>query len=288
MFRKFSPIHLIPITIGTAGITVAGLFFSSCGGHEEDAALKDIEVTTDTVSSEVRINFDLIRVNIPPPAELTGKLSAAKINYNKSFLLSSGKSGSFSSNYQKAIGMGAFGADLGIAAAYNQPQDALEYLTQISKLAGDLGISSAFDPEFTKQLLSSISKPDTFQIMLDKAFEKAERNLRSNQRVATTVLLVAGGWVESLYISVEGLNINPTDPKVKTIYRDISNHCHTFEYIFQLLDAYKSNADCAKLIQDLEPAKAMLSSIGNNPKMGPDALPKLRETVSSLRNKITS
>src|SRR3989304_4352327 len=178
MFRKFSPTNLT----FAVGIAAASLFFSSCGSHEEDSTLKDVEVTTDTVSSEVRVNFDLVRVNIPKPAELTGKLTAAKINYNKSFLLPSSKGGGFSSNYQKAIGMGAFGADLGIAAAYNQPQDALEYLTQISKLAGDLGISSAFDPEFAKQLLSSVSKPDTFQIMLDKAFDKAERNLRSNQR----------------------------------------------------------------------------------------------------------
>src|ERR1035441_1991251 len=108
--------------------------------------------------------------------------------------------------------MGALGADLGMAASYNQPQDALEYLTNMSKLAGDLGISTAFDPEFSKKLLTTINKPDTFQLMLDKAFDKAERNLRSNQRVATTVLLVAGGWVEGLYTSIEELNTNPTGP----------------------------------------------------------------------------
>jgi len=289
MFRKFSTTNLIPMAIGIAGIAAASLIFSSCGGgSEEHPELKDIEVTTDTVSSEVRVNFDLVRVNIPKPAELTSKLSAAKINYNKSFLLSSGKGGGFSSNYQKAIGMGAFGADLGIAAAHNQPQDALEYLTQISKLATDLGISSAFDPEFAKQLMSSVSKPDTFQLMLDKAFDKAERNLRSNQRVATTVLMIAGGWVESLYISVEALSTNPTDAKAKPIYFDISTHCYSFKYIFELLDAYKSNADCAKLIQDLEPAKATLTGAGSTPKMGPDALPKIREAVTALRNKITS
>lgn len=274
----------------TAGIAAVTFLFSSCGGGgtEEHPELKDVEITTDTVSSEVRVNFDLVRVNIPKPAELTSKLSAAKINYNKSFLLPSGKGGSFASNYQKAIGMGAFGADLGIAAAYNQPQDALEYLTQISKLATDLGISSAFDPEFAKELLSNVSKPDTFQLMLDKAFDKAERNLRSNQRVATTVLLIAGGWVESLYISIEELNTSPTSANTKPIYFDISAHCNSFKYIFELLDAYKTNADCAKLIQDLEPAKETLISVGNNPKIGPDALPKLRETVTALRNKITS
>jgi hypothetical protein len=282
MFRKFSPINLTFL----AGIAATSLILSSCGHHEENPDLKDVEVTKDTIKSEVRVDFDLIRVNIPSPGELTKKLSAAKIAYNKNFLLSPSKGSSYSSNYQKSIGIGALGADLGMAASYNQPQDALEYLTQISKLAGNLGINSAFDPEFSKKLLTSISKPDTFQLMLDKAFDKAERNLRSNQRVATTVLMVAGGWVEGVYSSLEELNTNPNGPNTKGIYTDISVQCHAFDYVFQLLEAYKSNPDCAKLLQEMQPSKATLLQYGKTG-WGPEALPKLRETVTALRNKIT-
>ena len=283
MFRKSFPIHLT----FAVGIAAASLILSSCGGHkEENTELKDVEVTKDTIKSEVRIDFDLIRVNIPSPGALTKKLSAAKILYNKSFLLPPSKGSSYSSNYQKAIGLGALGSDLGLAASYNQPQDALEYLGQMSKLAGDLGISSAFDPEFSKKLLSNISKPDTFQLMLDKAFDKAERNLRSNQRVATTVLMVAGGWVEGLYTSIEELNTNPNGPNTKPICADLSVHCYAFNYVFQLLEAYKSNADCAKLLQEMESSKGTLLGYGKAG-WGPEALPKLRETVTALRNKIT-
>src|ERR1051326_5187215 len=125
MFRKHSPVSFSFVAI----IAATSFVFSSCGGNKEEEGnteYKDVEQTTDTISSQVRVDFDLIRVNIPQPMELTKKLNAAKIPYNKSILLSSGKTGSFSSNYSKAIGMGAFGADLGIAAAYNNSQDALE------------------------------------------------------------------------------------------------------------------------------------------------------------------
>ncbi|MBI4947709.1 MAG: hypothetical protein HY840_15060 [Bacteroidetes bacterium] len=284
MFRKFPTINLIFV----AGIAAVSLTLSSCGEHKEESSeLTDVEVTKDTIKSEVRINFDLIRINVPYPGELIKKLSAAKIAYNKNFLLPSGKASSYASNYQKAIGLGALGADIELAASYNQVQDAVEYLTQMSKLAGDLGINSAFDPEFSKKLLANISKPDTFQLMLDKAYDKAERNLRSNQRVATVALIVAGGWVEGLYTSVEELNTNPNDINSKSLYNDISVHCYAFNYVFQLLEAYKSNPDCAKLLQELEPSKATLLGFGKSG-WGPDALPKLRETVTALRNKITN
>lgn len=280
---------MIKKTLLLSSLVFVTILTPSCGGGDnasEASTATDVETTNDTVKSEVRINFDLVRVNIPSPGDLSKKLKTAKINYNKGTLLSSGKSGSFSSNYQKAIGLGAFGADLAISAAYNQPQDALDYLSQMGKLAGDLGISSAFDAEFSKQLIANINKPDTFQLMLDKAFDKAERNLRSNQRVASAVLLVAGGWVESLYVSVEGLNSNASGDSTKTLYSDVSVHCHAFEYVFELLDAYKSNADCAKLIKEMEPSKDMLVSVGRNPKIGPAELPKIREAVAALRNRV--
>lgn len=259
----------------------------SCGGGDEhnDTTMADTQQTTDTISSEVRINFDLVRVNVPKPSELNSKLAAAKINYNKGLMLSSGKSGSFSTNAQKAIGMGAFGSDLGLAAAYNQPADALEYLTQISKLANDIGIGSAFDPEFSKKILENIAKPDTFHMMLNDAYAKAERNMRSNDRVAYAILMVTGGWIEGLYTSVEGLNSNAKGENTKALYTDIAIHCAAFDYVFQLLEAYKSNADVAKTLQDLEPAKATLLGYGRQG-WGADALPKLRETVTGLRTKI--
>lgn len=284
MFIKVVPTNLLLI----AGVVTSAFFFSSCGGSEEGSGTEDFEVTTDTIPSEVRTNFDLVRINIPRPWELTGKLSKAKINYNKGFLLSSAKASSFSSNYQKAIGAGAIGADIYISVSYNQSQDALENLNNIGKISTDLGISSAFDTEFLKELLSSVNKQDTFQLMLDKAFDRAEKNLRSNQRVATAVLMVAGGWIESLYVTVEGLNTNPNGENTKPIYESISSHTRAFSYIFQLLDEYKSNPDCAKLIQEMTPSKPMLMSIGNNFKLGAADLPQIRETVSALRNKIIS
>ncbi len=284
MLRQISPIKISVVT----GVFASALFLTACGGGEEavNSEVKDFEVTTDTMKSEVRINFDMLRINIPTPSKMSAKLSAAKINYNKNFLTPSGKAGSYSSNYQKAVGMGAMGADLSLAAAYNQSQDAVEYLGQVAKLAGDLGIGSAFDPEFSKELIKNVSKPDTFSLMLDKAFDKAERNLRSNERVATSILMITGGWIESLYLSVEGLNTNPSGDKTQAIYSDINAHCYAFEYIYQLLDEYKSNADCAKLAAELEPFKPALASIAKNNKMGAAELPKVRETATQLRNKI--
>src|ERR1035437_7207388 len=284
MFRKI-PIHSPVFT----GVVFLSLFLSSCGEKPEELSdLTDFEVTKDTIKSETRVNFDLVRVNIPSPGIVAKKLSAAKIGYNKDFLLSAGKRANYSTSYQKAIGVGAFGADIGMAVAQNQAQDALDDLDAVCKLSVELGISNAFDPGFSKKILANINKPDTLQAMLDKAFDKAERNLRSNQRVAASVLMVAGGWVEGLYTAIESVNAHSDGGEnTKVIYNEISIHCHASEYVFQLLHQYKNNADCAKLLQEMEPAKETLLTYGKTG-WGSDTLPKLRETVISLRNKMIS
>ncbi len=285
MLQTYPHVRSIIVT----GVTLLSLFVSSCGEKPEALSdTTDFEITKDTITSETRINFDLIRVNIPSPGIMSKKLSAAKIGYNKNFLLPTGKRSNFVTNYQKAIGIGAFGADIGLAAANNQTQDALDDLDAAGKLAAELGIGNALDPELSKKILANINQPDTIQHLLDRAFDKAERNLRSNQRVAASVLMVAAGWVEGLYTSLESVNANNGGGEnTKNIYKAISAHCHAFEYVFQLLYQYKSNADCAKLLQELEPVKTTLLAYG---KSGCDAdtLPKLRETITTLRNKITT
>lgn len=272
-------------TFATALVTTS-LFFSSCGEHAEES-IADFEVTDDTIQSEARVNFDLLRVNIPAPSILTKKMSAAKIAYNKSLMLPISKRSSYSSTYQKAIGLGAFGADIAMAASHNQSQDALDYLGEMGKLAADLGLSSAFDLEFCKKMIANMSKQDTLELLLDKAFDKAERNLRSNQRVSTAVLMITAAWVEGLYTAVESVNSNPHTAGAKDIYNDISAHCHSFDYVYNLLVAYNKHADCAKLLKEMEPSKDALLAYG---KSGWDAsaLPKLRDTVTMLRNKITA
>lgn len=287
MLFKKSPVTRLFL----GSLLISGLMFSACGGEDEKlteggGTESDFEATTDTISSEVRNNFDMLRINIPMPGSLIAKLNASEIKYNKGILLSSGKAGSFSSNSQKAVGLGAFGADLNLAAAYNQSSDALEYLTQIAKLAEGLGIGSAFDPEFNKELLASVGKQDTFQVMLDKAFDKAERNLRSNERVAMSIMMITGGWIETLYTTVEALNSNPNGPGAQALYQDISVHCYGFEYVFQLYDAYKSNSDISKLAADMEPFKPALISIAKSNSWGAKELPQFRETVTQMRNKI--
>ena len=266
-------------------IALASMILTSCGGgHEEE--IKDEEVTTDTLSADVRQNMNLIRVSIPSPILVTKQISKAGYNYNKSVLNSSSKSGGYSTKFQAAANLGIYGADLGYVAGYNQSQDVLEYLAQISKLAKTVGVESAFDQDFGKNLNDNAGKGDTLLNIIDEAYAKAERNLRSNDRVAAASVIIAGGWIEGLYIATEIATSKPDAGKdmCHTIY----NHTYAYSYVVELLNTYKKDADCAKMLEELKVAGSVLASYANNPKLGPSDVVKIKEAIVPVRNKIVN
>ena len=228
-----------------------------------------------------------MKSKVPSPAILGKKFSGAGLSYNKSALLASGKASSYSNRYSQSLGLGAYGADLGFACAYNQSQDALEYLNAIGKLAQDLGVASAFDKEFVAKILQSIGKSDSLQIMLDEANEKAERNMVSNQRGQSAVLMMCGGWVEGIYVATEHLKAKKDDPKSKAIYGEIYSHCTSLDYIKEMLKAYKGVADIDKFAADLEPFLGPIQAV-NNHQGGFEAsyFDTFYTNITGLRNKI--
>lgn len=260
--------------------------FMSCGEEKKDDFLTDREDTKDTIKQEVQAEFAVIRSKIPQPNELGKKFAAAGISYNKAALLPSGKESSYSSRYNQAIGLGAFGADLGFACSYNQSQDALQTLNSIAKLANDLGVSSAFDKTFASRILQNLTNADSLDALIEKANDKAERNMRSNQRVQSAVLMICGGWIEGMYVAAEHLKSKKDDKKAAGIYKEIYIYASSYEDIQLLLDSYKGNADIDKFQADVKDFWPNLKGVGNHPDFSPAMFDNFYTAISALRAKL--
>lgn len=260
------------------------LILTSCGSKEE--AVKDYQETTDTLSSEVRTDMSLIRAGIPSPILISKQISKAGYSYNKGVLNSSSKSGGYSTKYQAAANLGVYGADFGYVAGYGQSQDVLEYVAQVAKLAKTVGVESAFNEEFGKEVTQFIGKEDTLMDVIDEAYSKAENNLRSNDRVAVTALIIAGGWLEGLYIACEIVGAKPRDIKTESAYKSIYDQVYAYSYLVDLLKQYKKDADCTKMLEELKPLAGIMQGYSGVPKLGQADLPKIKEAVAPVRAKI--
>jgi hypothetical protein len=267
-------------------LAISAVGFQSCKGGEEGV---DAEITTDTLSSDAAAELKLMEVNIPSPIELTTEIADAKLNYNKTLLNPTSKVGSYSTNFQKAVNAGVYGADLGYVVSYNNAQDGIEIFNAVNKLAKDLGLESVFDENLMKEMGANVGKKDTLLDMIDKAYNKAERNLRSNQRVSTATIMAAGGWIEGIYLTTSQLKDHPKDEKTTKLYERAYENISSFRHVFALLDHYKKNADCAKMLDELKDVRPLIENINlqGHGVLESNEIGLLYEKVSAIRTRIT-
>ena len=265
-----------------SGLSFSVLLITSCGPKVVEN--REEQITKDTLKDAVVADVSLIRSNIPNPSAISKNFNKAGYSYMKNLLNPSSKASSYSTKYQAAFGMGAYGADLGYIGAYNQNGDASDYLTQVAKLAQQLKIESAFDPAFIQKM--GAAKGDSINDMMNEAFAKAERNLRSNDRMATAAIVIAGGWIEGLHIAVEAIGTKPKDAKNTDLYHDIYVHVYAFQHVQDLLNQYEKDPDCKKLLDDLKPYNDVFEVYANAPNIGDKDLGKLKDAVNGLRGKI--
>ncbi len=264
-----------------SGLVLTTVLLASCGPKQVEN--KDEQITKDTLKDAVIADVTQIRASIPSPAVISKNFNKAGYPYLKNLLNPSSKAGSYSTKSQSAFGMGAYGADLGYIGSYNQNGDAAEYFAQIAKLAQQLKIESAFDPVMIQKM--GTAKGDSINVFMEEAFAKAERNLRSNDRMAVAAMVITGGWLEGLHIAIEAISTKPKDDKTKDLYHDIYVHVYSFQNVLDLLKQYDKDPDCKKLLDEIKPFEKTLSDYGNKPNIGENDLPPLKDAINTIRGK---
>lgn len=283
MFKKIN-ILLQPMTV--VGIAFSTFMFYSCA-HKEEKKL-DEEITTDTASTAAKVQLDEILINIPSPTDITKELSKGGFNYNKGVLNSSSKGGNYSTNLKAAANLGVYGADLGYAIAYDQTQDAVAYLGTIKQLADKVGVGAAFDETLAKKFESNAGKKDSLETFINDAYNKASRNLRSNQRMSTSAVVVSGAWIEGLYIATQlAATVAPND-KNGAVYTRIWNHIYSLRYVMQLLNQYSKNADCAEIIKNFAEMEALAKEYERTPNLTQQDVVRISEKIAPMRNQMVN
>ncbi len=247
-------------------------------------ALPAEEVIKDSAKTGTVTNLNLLMTNIPAPTDIAKELAKEGIQYNKGILNSPDKGSSYSGTYQQAVNMGIFGADMGYAASYNQMQDATAYIVQVAKLASALGITSAYDQKLMDQFKTAVSNKDSIGVVIQTAFDRAQKELYSNKRAATSTIIFSGGWIEGLYIATNLIKDEKND-KNSGMYEKIWSHVYAFSYLQKALTDYQSNPDCANMLKALQPlfdAASKLSDAGLSLK----DVQALQQTVTEIRSKL--
>jgi hypothetical protein len=197
------------------------------------------------------ISIEVIRdiaSSIPSPLEISFLIKDLEIKYETSILNPPQNVTKYTTEYQRALNLGIYGTDLGYTNIYEKNEDALAYLNAIREVAEALKIGKFFDFEAIQKLASTRDNLDTLLLVTTKNLENINEHLQEKKRPDLTILILTGGWIESLFLTCE---VTKKQPNVLLKTR-IGEQKIILEQLLLLLSFYEEyNLEIKNLMQDL-------------------------------------
>ena len=139
--------------------------------------------------------------SIPSPVEAAMFIKQNGSGFREDILLNPNSTDLYTTSAQKALALGAFGAELGYVSMYDQNDRSLSYMGAARKLADDIGMTGAFSENLVRRFSNNVGTPDSLVVLVSEIYKVGDLYLKSNDRNDIAALVIAGGWVESLYIT---------------------------------------------------------------------------------------
>lgn len=214
-------------------VFVATLTFSNCNDNNENEGQKDTIDSVDLQSPTlVKINDRLF--SIPSPFQVAMLVKDNKVPYDKNLLNPIKNQANYSTNYKQALNLGIYGADLSYLNIYEQLSDAASYFAVVKVLSKELGIASALDEKILRRIEKNNNNKDSLLYILSTIYRDADAYLFNNDRNEVGLLILAGGWIESLYIMTKTLK---TQNNEEILIR-VGEQKHPLDNLIELMRPY--------------------------------------------------
>lgn len=229
-------------------LSLAAFFAVSCGDDQpKDDSTETVEVVENNANNTQLLELDGKVFSIPSPIQTAYLIKGAGVTYNKDILNVPSKVTGYSTNFKKAVNLGIYGADLGYVTLYDQTQDAISFLTAVKTLGDDLGVSSAFDMELVERFEKNIGNQDSVLSLVSEAYKSSDKYLKNNDQNHIGALVLAGGWVESLYFTTNSAEMTSN----KEIINRVGEQKNTVYNLIKLLTPYYDQPEFSTLVDDL-------------------------------------
>jgi hypothetical protein len=178
------------------------LLLAACGGEPQQQDTLNVPAVDSTAALRAARTKNIFH-NIPPPMEMAALLKKAGAEYDKDILNDVTHVDNYTAASKQALNLGIYGADLSYASVYNNTQESMLYTSCAQKLAKKLGVDNAFNEQVISRLEQNRNDRDSLLDIISETFWQVDGYLKENERDNISALMIAGGWVEGLYIATQ-------------------------------------------------------------------------------------
>lgn len=244
----------------SGSVVLSSVIFYSCQDEkptEADTSTMEEAASAENIEDvEKEDKFKGIH-GLPSPIQIASTIKRSGSNYDVSVLNSMENVSKYTTNYQKSLNVGVYGADLGYAAIYDQKQDAISYLNTVKTLADELGIIGAFERNTLEEVQNNLGDQDKLLDIVTNAFFESDQYLQEHKRNKASALILTGGWIEGLYLAAE-MEKNDHYGEIKI---RIGEQKITLNILVALLKQFENDAEITDLLQKIEELKSIFDTV---------------------------
>ncbi len=208
----------------------------SCGGNNEKGNnTQPIDNDADTITPKRVEKTQQVFQTVPSPLETASIFEKAGVTYNAEILNPIGNLSNYSTNTQKAINFGVYGADLSYANIFDQAQESMLYMHCAQKLSDALGITAAFDAATIERMEENMNNRDSLMKIINDAYWIADAYLKENDQNNISALIITGGWIEGLYLGTKTMNRKKLNDEIS---KRIADQKYSLNNLIDLLHTY--------------------------------------------------
>ena len=212
-------------------------------------------------NGELQINPNVMTEmvdNIASPVEMASLLLSLKVPFSQKYLATTKNVSNYNTSHQKAFNLGIFGCDLGYLNMYGKTSLVLEYIQAIKSLADGINVGQFFDFTTLKRLATNNQNLDSLIHISQQSFNRMDQYLQKNNRSNLSILMVAGVWVEGLYLSCQILKERPNE---KRLAESIVEQKLMLSQLILILHNYSREQYIASLTEELTTLKNIYDGI---------------------------
>ena len=262
------------------------LILCSCGGNSAEDELENV-TTANKENSSHKENVDKIFNSIPDPTLINKIITESILDYQPELLNDPVKYTTYNDENTKSLNLGIYGTDLSYASMFEQTQECLTYLKCVNQLCKNLGISGVFDEKTSDRIDANKNNRDSLLSIISESFNQIDEYLIKNKRGYFSSLIIAGGWIEGIYISTQIY----LDSKNENALKEISKHENSLTNLVTLMNFYETESDYLKKLNDkLKSIQQEFNKLNSdnslNKEQQDDKIKLIHQKVAEIRNEI--
>jgi hypothetical protein len=239
-----------------AALLFAGL--SSCGNETSGDNSGDSASANDTMPEK---NVSLFYAQVPSPGEMFAFMKqVGKAGISSTLLNSTDNEKKYETKKARALNMGVYSADLLYCCTFpaELSNKVAQYFGTTVRMSESLQVTTVINPEDKKRINANVGNADSLVAISNDLYLASFENLDANQRGADLSLMLAGGWIEGLYLMSNMVKNFDAD---KVLADRIADQKPALDNLVEYMTGHEDNADVKAALDQLRTLKTQFDGL---------------------------